>query len=119
MTRISCEFEDPDLAELALKRIKGSVSGIYSTNIMYNKTSDYAMKLRNGTIYTVIPTAVTSYTSLTKVMEFPASKDIIEEPSRSRKTSAYIICEPESVNNVKSMLSAMGALKITTPENNA
>ncbi|MBQ8296182.1 MAG: hypothetical protein IJX77_00185 [Ruminococcus sp.] len=116
MTRISAEFETPDLAEIALKRIRDTVQGVYSTNIMYNKTSERAVRLRSGSIYTIIPTAVTTHTYLTAVMESPASEDVIKEPYRSRKTYLYVICEPESVQNVKAILSAMGGLRITSPE---
>lgn len=110
--RISAEFENPDLAELALKRVKESLPEIHSASIFYNKTSDYAEKLRKGNIYTVIPTAVTAQVYLTAVMESPASEDIIEEPLRSRKTRAFVICDSSQKNNVKALLSAMGALKI-------
>lgn len=117
MTRISAEFETPDMAEIALKKIKDTVPGIYSTNMIYNKISDRAMELRNGSVYTIIPTAVTTHTYLTAVIESPASEDVIVEPLRSRKTIIYVICEPESVNNVSSILNALGGLKINIPKN--
>lgn len=119
ITRISAEFEAPELAELAIKRIKESVGGVHSGNIIYNKISDRALKLRSGTLYTVIPTAVTSRNYLTAVLESPASEDVIAEPLRSRKTTAYIVCEAESVDNAKAIFSAMGGLKITVPKNDA
>jgi len=111
--RISAEFETPDLAEFALKRVKSSLEGIHSTNLIYNRSSERAMKLQNGSIYTIIPTAVTSYNYLTAVMESPAAIDVIKEPYRSQKTIINVICEEESVNNVKSILGAMGGLKVT------
>ncbi len=119
ITRISAEFETPDLAELAIRRIKESVDGVHSANIIYNKISEKALKLRNGTLYTVIPTAVTSRNYLTAVLESPASEDVIAEPLRNRKTTAYIICESDSLNNAKAIFSAMGGLRITVPKNNA
>jgi hypothetical protein len=112
ITRISAEFETPDLAELVLKRIKESVDGVYSTNIIYNKISDRAVKLRNGTIYTIIPTAVTTHNYFTAVMESPASEDVISEPYRNRKAVIYIMCRNESSANICSMLNAMGGMKI-------
>lgn len=118
-TRISAEFESPEIAELAIKRIKESVKGIHSANIIYNKISDKALKLKNGTLYTVIPTAVTTRTYFTAVLESPASEDVIAEPLRSRKTTAYIICDAESIDNAKAIFNAMGGLKITVPKNNA
>ncbi len=112
LTRIKAEFETPELAEIALKRVKESTQGIYSTNIIYNKISDKALRLRGGSIYTVIPTAVTTHTYFTAVMESPASEDVIEEPLRSRKAVVYAICEEESAGNVRSLFSAMGGMKI-------
>lgn len=116
VTRISSEFETSELAELAIKRIKESVIGVHSANIIYDKISDKALKLRNGTIYTVIPTAVTTHTYFTAVMEFPASEDVIAEPLRSRKTTAYIVCEKNSLEHAKAILNAMGGLKINSYE---
>lgn len=109
ITRVSAEFESPELAEIALTRVKSSVKGVHSTNIFYNKISDKAMKLRNGSIYTILPTAVTTHNYLTAVMLSPSSEDVIIEPYRSRKTNAYVVCEEESVDNVSSVLRAMGA----------
>lgn len=116
MTRVSAEFETPDMAEIALRRVKETISGIYSTNIIYNKASEKAAKLRNGNIYTIIPTAVTTHTYFTAVMQSPSSEDVISEPYRNRKAVVYAICESESVNNVRAIFNAMGGLKITVPE---
>lgn len=116
MTRISAEFETPDLAELALKRIKDTVPNVFSTNIIYNKMSDKSVRLRGGNIYTIIPTAVTTQNYLTVNMVSPASEDVIPEPMRSRKTIAYVICDSSSVNNVKSVFNSMGGLKIYSPD---
>lgn len=116
MTRISAEFETPDMADIALKRVKETVPGVHSTNVIYNKASEQAVKLRNGTIYTVIPTAVTTHTYFTAVMESPASEDIIDEPTRNRKAVIYVICEKESVENIRAILSAMGGLNISVPQ---
>lgn len=116
MTRISAEFETPDLAELALKRIKDTVPNVFSTNIMYNKMSDKAMRLCGGNVYTIIPTAVTTHNYMTVNMVSPASEDVIPEPIRSRKTIAYVICDSTSVNNVKSIFNSMGGLKIYSPD---
>ncbi len=112
MIRISAEFESPELAELAVKRVKESVKGYQSSSLTYNKMSDKAAKLRSGNIYTVIPTAVTSQIYLTAVMEFPASEDIIEEPMRSRRTHVSIYCEDESRADVRAILNAMGGMGI-------
>ncbi len=111
ITRISAEFETPELAETAIHRVRESVP-VRSASMTYNKASDEAMKLRNGTIWTVLPTAVTSYNYMTDVMESPASEDIIPEPDRRRNTTAYRMCEEEHIDTVKSVLNAMGGLSI-------
>jgi len=111
ITRISAEFETPELAETAIHRVRESVP-VRSASMTYNKASDEAMKLRNGTIWTVLPTAVTSYNYTTAVMESPASEDVIPEPDRRRNTTAYIMCEEEHLDKVKSVLNAMGGLSI-------
>ncbi|MGN0580125.1 MAG: hypothetical protein ACI4JE_04560 [Ruminococcus sp.] len=116
MIRISAEFESPELAELAIKRVKNTVKGIHSSNIIYNKISDKAMKLRSGNIYTIIPTAVTTHNYITAVVESPASEDVITEPNRSRKTYACIFCDGDSAANVRALFSAMGGTKVSNPK---
>ena len=111
ITRISAEFETPELAETAIHRVRESIS-IRSANMVYNKSSDEAVKLRNGTVWTLLPTAVTSYNYCTAVMEYPATEDVIPEYERRRNTTAYIMCEDEQTENVKSVLNAMGGLNV-------
>lgn len=111
ITRISAEFETPELAENAIHRVRESVP-VRSANMVYNKSSDEAVKLRNGTVWTLLPTAVTSYNYYTASMESPASEDVIPEPARRRNTTAYIICNDEQTENVKSVLNSMGGLNI-------
>lgn len=117
MTKISAEFETPELAEAALKRIRESGSPLISANIIYNKTSDHALKLRHGNIYTIIPTAVTTHNYVTAVLESPASEDVIQEPLRSRKATLYCVCKAEHFANIRAILNAMGGLSITSSVN--
>jgi len=111
--RISAEFESPELAEIAIKKARETVGSIYSSGLMYNRRSDEAMKLRGGCIYTIIPTAVTTHNYITAVMESPSSQDIIPEPSRSRSTRIYVICEKESADSVRKVFNSMGGLSVT------
>ena len=112
ITKISAEFENPDIAEMAMQRIRERVPSVYSTNMTYNRTSDRAQKLRGGSIYTVIPTAVTTHNYLTAVMESPACENVIPEPSRSRRTNVCIVCDDSSLDKVSALLNAMGGLHI-------
>lgn len=113
ISRVTAEFESPELAELAMKRVKESVDYVYSAKMIYNKISDRAMKLSRGKAFSVIPTYFNTHTNfLTAVMESPASKDIIPEPARNRKTYACIVCGSAAVDNVISVLNAMGGMNI-------
>ena len=112
LKRINAEFEMPELAESALGKLREQVQGVFSTNMMYNRTSDKAEKLRHGTLYTIIPTAVTAHNYMTAVIESPASQDVIPEPERNRKTSVYVICENSSVKAVNAVLSSAGGMNI-------
>lgn len=114
ITRISAKFEAPELAELAVGRVKKSVHGVHSARFAYNRMSNRAEKLRRGSIYTLIPTVSTvhSYNYFTAVMEQPASEDIISEPSRSRITSICLICDQDSSDRICSILHALGGFDV-------
>lgn len=112
--RISAKFEAPELAELAIGRVKKSVHGVHSARFAYNRMSNHAEKLRSGSIYTLIPTVSTvhSYNYFTAVMDQPASEDIIPEPSRSRSTSVFLVCEEDSSDHACSILHALGGFDV-------
>jgi len=112
INRIYAEFETPELAELALMRVREKVGNVFSSGLMYDKRSDRAVKLRNGTIYTVIPTAVTTHNYITVTMESPASEDVIAEPARSRKTKLYVICDASAEAQIRAVFSSLGGLDI-------
>ena len=112
MSRISAEFESSELAEMALKRVKESVSHVFRTGMIYNKKTDSASKLSHGTLYTVIPTAVTSFNYITAVVESPASEDVVIEPQRNITAKAFVICDAANTANVSAIFNSMGGLKI-------
>lgn len=114
MTVISAEFESPELAELALGRIKSTVSGVHSVRLNYNRISDRAERLRGGEHYTIIPviSTVHSYNFFTAVLEQPASEGVIPEPSRSRSARLSLICEDSGAAQIKSLLHALGAYNV-------
>ncbi|MDE6666103.1 MAG: hypothetical protein K2K14_07985, partial [Ruminococcus sp.] len=85
---------------------------IRSANMVYNKTSDEAVRLRNGTMWTLLPTAVTSYNYYTASIEHPTTEEMIPEHERRRNTTVYIMCDEENIDNVKSILNALGGLNI-------
>jgi hypothetical protein len=113
LSRVTAEFETPELAEYAMKRIRESVDYVYSAKMIYNRFSERAERLGRSTTFTVIPTYYNTHTNfLTSVIESPASKDIIPEPARNRKTTTCIICGSAAVDNVIAFLNAMGGLNI-------
>lgn len=117
ISRVSAEFEAPELAEAAIRRVKQSVNGVYSAKIMYDKNLNNTMKLSHGTICTLLPTYTNNYTNfLTAVTEYPSSEDVIPEVSRRTNTQIYIICDNESSRNISAILNAMGGLKIRRHE---
>lgn len=115
VTRITAEFEAPEFAESALKKIRENVRGVYSTNFMYNRRSNEAERLRGATVYTILPTAVTAENYLTGKIESPASEDVIPEPARSRKTTVFIVCDGSGINQIHSILTGMGGSNIYSP----
>jgi hypothetical protein len=116
VTRITAEFEAPEFAEAALGRIRGSVRGVYSVSYAYDRASDRAEELSRGTRYTVLPAAAVSQNYLTAVLTSPASRDVIPEPRRSRRTKVYIVCDGSRTHEISSILTAMGGSSIDSPE---
>ncbi len=113
LSRVTAEFESPELAELAIMRVKDSVQYVYSTHMIYNRMSEKALHISRGTTVSLIPTYSNTHTNfLTAVMESPTSKDVIPEPAQNKKTSACIVCGSAAVDNVIAVLNAMGGLNI-------
>ena len=99
ISRVSAEFETSELAELALKRARENPGGIYSSGVVYDRRSDKAVRLRNGTIYTVIPTAVTAHNYITAVMESPAAVSFLSlHADAVRRSTSYAIKKPLPVS---------------------
>lgn len=115
VTRVTAEFEAPEMAESALKKIRENVRGVYSTNFVYNRRSNEAERLRGATIYTILPTAVTRPNYLTATLESPASEDVIPEPARSKKTTVFIVCDGSGIHQINSILTSMGGSNIYSP----
>ena len=115
VTRITAEFEAPEYAEAALGRVRSSVRGVYSTSFIYDRISDKAERLSRGTNCTILPAAVTAHNYLTAVLESPASRDVIPEPRRSRRTKVFIVCDGSRTREISSILTAMGGSRIERP----
>lgn len=112
VTRVTAEFESPELADIAISRIRQNVKGFCSASTSYSREAVMAERLRHGNVYTILPAAVTSHNYVTGVMEYPASEDIIPEPYRRTGTAVTVICEESAVKNIRSALISSGALSV-------
>lgn len=112
VTRITCEFECPEFAETALRQIRETVNGVYSAKYFYRKSGDRAQERTGSTMFTIMPTGLTSQNYLTAVMESPFCRDTIPEPARSRKTNVFIVCDGSGSERISSVLTSMGAENI-------
>ena len=113
LSRVTAEFETPDLAEYAVNRIKRSVEYVYSAKLMFDPSAFRTERQSRNSTFRLIPTYCNTHSNfLTAVMDSPASQDIIPEPKRNTQTTACIICGSAAVDNVISLLNAMGALNI-------
>lgn len=112
LIRVSGEFETADIAEIVSGRIKSGVKGIKRTGIVYNREAASWEGFEHKTRFTLLPTAVTTQNYFTAVMESEISKSMMEEPKLRGNAYLYIICEAESADNVRSLMSAFGGMKI-------
>ena len=104
ISRVIAEFESSDLAELAVKRVKESVEYVYSGNIMYSSKTVRAHLFERGANHAVVPVSYSNSIS---------SDENTEQHFRRRKnTTACVICGSAAVENVISMLNAMGGINI-------
>jgi hypothetical protein len=106
ISRVIAEFEAPEMAETALRRIKESVEYVYSGNIMYPRSVVRKHFLSRGTNYAVVPNSFTSSVA--------DSETELSRPSsgRQKNTTACVICGSGAVENVMAVLNAMGGLNI-------
>ena len=54
ISRVTAEFETPELAEYALRRVRESVDYVYSAKMMYNRISERSARLGRSSTFTVI-----------------------------------------------------------------
>ena len=112
LTRVSAEFENIDMAELAARRLKESVSGVLRTGCLYDRRAERSKIYDNKSHYTLLPMALTTFNYYTAVVEYRVSESFGKEPYQNRKTQLYVVCEENSAANVKSLLNALGGLNI-------
>lgn len=113
ISRVTADFESPVLADLAMKRVRESVEYVYSAKMMYHRTGENPTGMSRSSTFSLIPAYYNSHSNyLTDVIGSPASEDIIPARRRYRTTTACIVCGSAAVDNVISVLNAMGGSNI-------
>jgi hypothetical protein len=113
ISRVTADFESPELAHVALKRVRESVEYVYSAKMMYHRISENAIRTSRSSAFSLIPVYNNSHNNyLTNVIGSPVSEDISVFHRKNRTTTACIVCGSAAVDNVISVLNAMGATNI-------
>lgn len=106
ISRVIAEFSSPELAETAVSRIKESVDYVYSGNIMYSRSSVKRHFLSRGTNYAVLSNSYRNSAAS------ELNEEQIQFGVKRKNTTACIICGSGAVENVVSVINAMGGTNI-------
>lgn len=112
LTRVSADFENTDMAELAARRLKESISGVLRTGYLFDRRAERLGNYVNKKHYTLLPMALTTFNYFTAVIESQVSENSVKEPYLRRNTTLYVICEEENEANVRSVLNALGGINV-------
>lgn len=113
ISRVTADFESPELADLAMKRVRESVEYVYSAKMMYHRIGDNHIRPSRSSAFSLIPTYYNLHSNyLTDVIGSPASDEIIPHKTEKSPATACIVCGSAAVDNVISVLNAMGGSNI-------
>ena len=113
ISRVTADFESPERAHVVLKRVRESVEYVYSAKMMYHRISENTIRTSRSSAFSLIQAYYNSHSNyLTDVISSPVSEDISVSRRRNRTTTACIICGSAAVDNVISVLNAMGGTNI-------
>ncbi|MBR5683725.1 MAG: hypothetical protein IKW96_10735 [Ruminococcus sp.] len=113
ISRVTADFESPELAHMAVKRLRESVEYVYSAKMMYHRIGKNQARTSRSSAFSLIPAYYNSHSNyLTDVISSPVSEDISVSRRRNRTTTACIVCGSAAVDNVISVLNAMGGSNI-------
>ena len=113
ISRVTADFENPELAELAMAKVRESVQFVYSAKMMYNRISDGPVKKSRGSAFSLIPAYYSTHSNqLTDVIGEPASNELIPHTHKRAVTTACIVCGSAAVDDIISVLNAMGGTNI-------
>lgn len=104
ISSISAEFETPDHAETALRKIKEHSRGIYSATIRNSPSKPVRHRIN--------PAAVNSHGFMTFTTGNYIDDASIPEPLLRCTANIYIVCERSCTEDIAAVLSALGGLKI-------
>lgn len=113
ISRVTAEFDSPELADIAMKRVRESVEYVYSAKLMYDRITDNPLRKSRHSAFSLISAYYSSHTNcLTDVLGSPASEELIPAGRKNLTTTACIVCGSAAVDNVISVLNAMGGSNI-------
>ena len=101
VTRITAEFDSPDIAEKAVHSIYRNVRGVYSANLMKRHTHD-RKSVTEGTVSALEGSAGT-FTDISS--DAPLQ-------SAGAKSSIFVVCDGSNVDEIRSLLSSLGGSSI-------
>lgn len=113
ISRVTADFESPEIAHLAIKSVRESVDYVYSAKMMYHRIDDKSVLTRRTSDFSLIPIYYNSHcNSLTDVIGSPFSNVIAASRQKNRKITVCIVCGSAAVDNVISFFNAMGGSNI-------
>lgn len=109
ISRVTAEFESPETAEYAIKRVRESIQYVYSAKIIEDRKQTISRK----TAFSVIPAYYNSHSNmLTSVLESPVSEEAFQNHTQKSKAYSCIICGSAAVDNVIALLNVLGGTNI-------
>ncbi|MBP5432823.1 hypothetical protein [Ruminococcus sp.] len=114
ISRVTADFENIELAELALKRVRDSVGYVYSAKMMYKTSPDVMLKRSGRSAFSLYPTYYNSNINYLKdVIGSSASDEPVTRSKTKYRITTCIVCGSAAVDNVISVLCAMGGTNIS------
>lgn len=117
--RIRAEFESVDRAELALRQIRHSVSGVRRLRIVQKRrhTQDDAPALYPFAAVAEQPYSLLGASALVQQnMRASEEKDLtaadIPEPMRAQSVCAEVVCDSASAARVSALLTSLGGMGV-------
>ena len=96
-----------------MKRVRESVQNVYSAKMMYHRISDGPVTKSRGSAFSLIPAYYSTHDNqLTNVIGEPVPNELIPPAHKRTRTTACIVCGSAAVDDIISVLNAMGGTNI-------